>query len=335
MITMTEIARLTGVSQPTVSRVLSGNTAVNPEVRERVLSCAREHHFQPNVIARSLAGSKTMLIGVVLTDISNSFFADLEKYLEEAAKKEGYSLILFNSDYDRVREKECLDVMRRYRVDGLIIVPVEEDAPEFGQDMETLDMPAVVITRKAKGVDSVYVDHEEAGAQVGSHLLELGCSSYLFAGTAGDKKYQGFVKALQEREPDFEKRLTRIESKDPQEIERILKRHFAEHPGKAGIFAYNDRRAVQLHGILQKLGIRMPEEASLVGFDNTVTCQYLYPQLSSVSQPNREMAMKAVERLLFRIANPGEAKTEDISMEASLIVRESSRRETEGGTRIR
>ena len=97
---MTEIAKLTGVSQPTVSRVLNGNQAVNPEVRERVLACAREHNFQPNVIARSLAGSRTMLIGLVFTDISNSFFADLEKYLEQEAKKNGYSVILFNSDYD-------------------------------------------------------------------------------------------------------------------------------------------------------------------------------------------------------------------------------------------
>ena len=106
---------LTGVSQPTVSRVLNGNTSVKPEVREKVLACAREHNFQPNAMARGLVGSGTKLIGVVLTDISNSFFADLEKYMEQAARKKGYSLILFNSDYDREKEKHCLDVMRRYR----------------------------------------------------------------------------------------------------------------------------------------------------------------------------------------------------------------------------
>lgn len=89
MITMTEIARLTGVSQPTVSRVLNGNTSVKPEVREKVLACAREHNFQPNAMARGLVGSGTKLIGVVLTDISNSFFADLEKYMEQAARKKG------------------------------------------------------------------------------------------------------------------------------------------------------------------------------------------------------------------------------------------------------
>ena len=97
MITMAEIARLTGVSQPTVSRVLNGNKAVNPEIRERVLACAREHEFQPNVMAQSLVGSKTHLIGVVVTDIGNAFFADLVKHIEQAAGQAGYSMILFNS----------------------------------------------------------------------------------------------------------------------------------------------------------------------------------------------------------------------------------------------
>lgn len=140
MITMAEIARLTGVSQPTVSRVLNGNKAVNPEIRERVLACAREHDFQPNVMAQSLVGSKTHLIGVVVTDIGNAFFADLVKHIEQAAGKAGYSMILFNSGYDRDHEKECLDVVRRYRVDGLIVVPVEAEAsPVEGTGQKTGD----------------------------------------------------------------------------------------------------------------------------------------------------------------------------------------------------
>ncbi len=321
---MTEIAKLTGVSQPTVSRVLNGNQAVNPEVRERVLACAREHNFQPNVIARSLAGSRTMLIGLVFTDISNSFFADLEKYLEQEAKKNGYSVILFNSDYDWNKEKECLDVMRRYRVDGLILVPVEENSERFRQEMQKLDIPAVAVTRRTEGMDCVYVDHIEAGGQVGCHLQELGCESYIFAGTAGDGKYEGFLDALKKAEPDCETRLTCIETKDSEKIRRILKSHFEEHTGRTGIFAYNDRRAIQIHGILQELGVEIPQRASLVGFDNTYTCGFLYPGLSSVSQPNQEMAVKAVQRLLWKIAHPDAQEAMDEAMQARLIVRGSS-----------
>ena len=171
MITMTEIARLTGVSQPTVSRVLNGNTAVNPEIRERVLACAREHDFQPNVMAQSLVGSKTRLIGVIVTDISNSFFAELVKYIGEEARKDGYSLILFSSDYDLEKEKECLDVVKRYRVDGLIMVPVDENGAEWRGIVSRLDIPTVVITRHATGIDSFYVAHDEAGAQIAEQIL--------------------------------------------------------------------------------------------------------------------------------------------------------------------
>lgn len=324
MITMTEIARMTGVSQPTVSRVLNGNQAVNPEIRERVLACAREHNFQPNVIARSLAGNKTMLLGIVFTDISNSFFSDLEMYLEQEAKKSGYSVIVFNSGYDWNREKECLDVIRRYRVDGLIIVPVEENSERFQNEMQNLDIPAVALTRRTEAMDCVYVDHVEAGIQVGRHLQEQGCESYIFVGTENDGKYEGFVKALRERVTDLDRYFTKIETKDSEELSRILKKHFENFPGKTGIFAYNDRRAVQIHGVLQKLGIEIPKQASLVGFDNTYICDFLYPSLTSVAQSNAEMAARAVRRLLEKINNPRDMQSWNESIQARLVIRQSS-----------
>ena len=126
MITMTEIARLTKVSQPTVSRVLNGNMNVAPDIRERVLACAREHNYQPNILAKGLQGSKTHLLGVLLTDISNGFFADVAKAIETEARKQGYSIILFNSNYNTDSEREYLDVMCRYRVDGILAVPIRE-----------------------------------------------------------------------------------------------------------------------------------------------------------------------------------------------------------------
>ena len=156
MITMTEIAKLTGVSQPTVSRVLNGNQAVNPEVRERVVACAKEHGYQPNVMAQSLAGSRTHLIGVILTDISNAFFADLVKYIEQEAGERGYRLILFNTGYDTDHEQECLEIVQRYRVDGLVVVPAQAQSRRWKEQLHSLPIPAVVITRRAKGLDSVF-----------------------------------------------------------------------------------------------------------------------------------------------------------------------------------
>jgi len=321
---MTEIAKLTGVSQPTVSRVLNGSQSVNPQIRERVLKCAREHDFQPNSIAQSLVGSKTHLIGVLVTDISYSFFADLVKYTGEEAEKEGYSLILFNSNYDRKHERYCLNVLRKYRVDGLIIVPVEEKSPEWKRMIDRLDMPTVVITRKAEGLDCVYLDHVEAGRQVGRHLLEEDCNNYVFFGNPTSRKYQGFLESLIEQEIDIDKNLTIITSKDRELINSSLTEHFEKHPERTGIFAYNDKRAFQIMGILQQMGVLIPQRAGLVGFDNTYICDYLYPKLSSVAQPNREMAELAIHRLLYKINHPQDKKVEDKPLKAELKCRGSS-----------
>lgn len=327
MITMTEIARLTGVSQPTVSRVLNGNQAVNPEIRERVLACAREHDFQPNVMAQSLVGSRTHLIGVVLTDISNSFFADLVKYLEREARASGYSLILFNTNYDPEHEKESLDVVRRYRVDGLVAVPVDERASDWNRLIGKLDIPTVVITKQVRGMDSVYVSHEEAGAQVGEHFREEGFEEYIFFGNTEDVKYQGFAKALKERDPEFGQHLTVISSKKEQKIQAALEQYYSRKRRRTGIFAYNDRRAVQMLGILQRMGVKVPEQAGLVGFDNTYMCEFLYPRLSSVAQPNEEMASIAMRRLLYKIDHPEDDRTENHPLQATLVKRDSSVRQ--------
>ena len=327
MITMTEIARLTGVSQPTVSRVLNGNQAVNPEIRERVLACAREHDFQPNVMAQSLVGSRTHLIGVVLTDISNSFFADLVKYLEREARASGYSLIRFNTNYDPEHEKESLDVVRRYRVDGLVAVPVDERASDWNRLIGKLDIPTVVITKQVRGMDSVYVSHEEAGAQVGEHFREEGFEEYIFFGNTEDVKYQGFAKALKERDPEFGQHLTVISSKKEQKIQAALEQYYSRKRRRTGIFAYNDRRAVQMLGILQRMGVKVPEQAGLVGFDNTYMCEFLYPRLSSVAQPNEEMASIAMRRLLYKIDHPEDDRTEDHPLQATLVKRDSSVRQ--------
>ena len=324
MITMAEIARLTGVSQPTVSRVLNGNKAVNPEIREKVLACAKEHDFQPNVMAQSLVGSRTRLIGVIVTDIGNAFFADLVKYIEQEAGKAGYSIILFNSGYDAEHEKKCLDVVRRYRVDGLILVPVDENAALWRGMVRKLEIPTAVITRKASGVDSYYLAHAEAGALAGRHLEEQGYEEFLFLGNTKDAKYQGFVDALAKIRPDFGEHLTVVTTKKTEEVRTAFEEHFRKTDRSTGIFAYNDRRAIQASGILQQMGIRISEQAGIIGFDNTYICEYLYPRLSSIAQPIEEMAALTVQRILYRLEHPEDHSIVDHPLHAELICRESS-----------
>lgn len=189
---MTEIARLAQVSQPTVSRVLNGSTTVSPEIRERVLAFAQAHDYQFNALAKGLQGSKTNLLGVILKDISNGFFADLAKAIEARAKERGYSIILFNSDHNPQQQRENMDMVRRYRVDGMLITPTLRTPALWRECVNKLEIPTIVITQQVEGVDSVDLDHEEAARQVAHHLAEKDYQRFLFIGKPIDIKYKVF-----------------------------------------------------------------------------------------------------------------------------------------------
>ncbi len=322
MITMTEIAKLTNVSQPTVSRVLNGNMNVAPDIRERVLACAKEHHYQPNALAKGLQGSKTHLLGVLLTDVSNGFFADVAKALETEARKHGYSIILFNSNYNTDSEREYLDVVRRYRVDGVLAVPMRETSDIWQGYAENLEIPVVAVTRQTKGLDSVYVDHAKAGELVAKHLIHQGYERYLFIGKDYDLKYVGFCHALSQW--GQAESVSNIVYQDDTQMKAALRTYLPFRKQRLGIFAGNDIYALRILSFLQELQFTVPAEAGVIGFDDTMMSRYLNPRLSSVSQPIERMAAEAVSRLLYRIEHPGKHPLWDCPLQASLVPRQSS-----------
>ncbi len=322
MITMTEIAKLTQVSQPTVSRVLNGSKTVSADIRERVLACAREHNYQFNALAKSLQGGKTQLLGVLLTDVSNSFFADLAKQVEAKARELGYSIILFNSDYSSAREQEYLDVVRRYRVDGVLAVPVLEGGSLWPGCAQRLDVPVVALTRQVEGLDCVYLDHVEAAAQVARHMTQRGYRRFLFIGQDGCPKCEGFRQELAAR--GLASQLTVLEGQDDEQLKKELRSH-CQRPGpRTGIFANNDVCALRVLSILRALGIAVPGRVGVMGFDDTYMGRYLHPALSSVSQPIEQIAQQAVSRLAYRIDNPGPAAPLNLALPAALVLREST-----------
>lgn len=322
MITMAEIARLTHVSQPTVSRVLNGNPKVSPEIRERVLACAREHDYQLNALAKGLKGSPTHLLGVLVTDIANGFFADLTKEIEICARERGYSIILFNSDYNPANEQEYLDVVRRYRVDGVLAVPIRETSAEWYNYVQRLDVPVVTITRRAEGLDSFYVDHPTAGARVAAYLAEQGYRRFLFIGKEYDGKYVGFRQWLEEHE--LGEAVTNRVLGGHDEFRRELACWLADRQGRAAVFAGNDIYALQTLDILRELKVPVPDEVGVMGFDDTFMGQFLNPRLSTVRQPTGQMAREAVTFLLDRIEHGDDQPPRLRDFPVELVIREST-----------
>lgn len=322
MITMAEIARLAHVSQPTVSRVLNGNPKVSPEIRERVLACAREHDYQLNALAKGLKGSPTHLLGVLVTDIANGFFADLTKQIEICARERGYSIILFNSDYNPDNEQEYLDVVRRYRVDGVLAVPIRETSPQWYDYVKRLDVPVVTITRRATGLDSFYVDHPTAGGQVAAYLADRGYRRFLFIGKEYDGKYVGFRQWLAEH--GLGDVVTHQVLQNHDQFRQALEQWLAESDLRAAVFAGNDIYALQVLDILRELQISVPAQVGVMGFDDTFMGQYLNPRLSTVRQPTAQMARQAVNWLLDRIEHADASLPVQRAFSTELVLREST-----------
>lgn len=325
MITMTEIAKLTGVSQATVSRVLNGNTSVNTEVKRRVLDCANEHNYQPNIMAQSLVGNRTFLLGMVVTDISNPFFAELVKVIESEAAQRGYTLMLFNTNYDKKREKKYLDILKRYRADGVLLVPAAEEE-SYIEELKQIEIPMVSVTLDLKTIDSIYISHFEAGAKVANHLLGMGFDSFIFVGGDRDEKEKGFTNELRKKGIDTDKHYFSIWDKPGINLKEILfgRLKEEEQSGGIGIFANNDVQALKVLEALKELKVNIPQDVALVGFDNTFICKIASPTLTSVAQPIEEIGRLGVERMVELIQKENLDQCIRYQLDTRLITRAST-----------
>ncbi|MDF2512020.1 MAG: transcriptional regulator [Herbinix sp.] len=325
MITMTEIAKLTGVSQATVSRVLNGNISVNTEVKKKVLDCAKEHNYQPNIMAQSLVGIQTFILGMVVTDISNPFFAELVKVIESEAATRGYTLMLFNTNYDKEREKKYLDILKRYRADGVLLVPVS-DEESYVEELKKINIPMVSVTLDLKTIDSVYISHYDAGAKVANHLLGMGFDSFIFVGGGEDEKEKGFINELRKNGIDTDKyHFTILEKLGVDYKKTLIKRLQEEEQSDGiGIFANNDVEALKVLEVLKELKINVPQDVALVGFDNTFICKIASPTLTSVAQPIEEIGRLGVERIVELIRKENQDQCVRYQLDTRLITRAST-----------
>jgi len=320
---MSEIARLTGVSQPTVSRVLNGNTSVNPEIAKKVMACVEEHNYQPNMIARSLNGSRTYLLAAIVPDIANPFFADLIKVIEQEAAKAGYSILIFNSDRDTRREERYLGLLQQYRVDGVLAAPVHA----YGESIKpffSLPIPWMVLTNRVENANSVYVSHRKAGKLVAEHLQQIGVDKYIFIGERRDQKFVGFEEGLRMKGVDTHEDLLVFWEQDREKMLELLTGYLTELPGRAGIFALNDMEALPVMNALLAAGIGIPSKAALVGFDNTFVSRKVIPSMTTVRQPLEEMGRYAIQEILKQISRKECGTFRYKEFEAELIVRASS-----------
>lgn len=332
--TIRDAALKAGVSISTVSRVMTGAVAVDPVTAGRVRAAVDAIGYRPDLLARSFRKRVTHTIGLLLPDNSNPFFAEIARAIEDAGFEQDYSVILCNSDLSRVKQEAYVDVLLAKRVDGLILVSSGLIPSADNQDAVSriLDAgaPCVVVDRDLgeAAIDQVLVDNHLGGYLAGEHLVRLGhreiaCIVGPSDLTPSAGRIAGFRGALTDAGLDIHPgALVRGDGRYEGGV--LAARDLIERgvPFSA-VFAFNDQMATGAVAAFQRQGLRLPEDVSVVGFDDIPRASAMFPALTTVAQPIAEMGVLGVQLLLNRIARP-DAPFERIQLPTRLVIREST-----------
>lgn len=294
MASIIDVARKARVSLGTASNVLNGDPRVGRELRKRVLAAIKALDYAPNALARGLRSQRTHTLGLVIPDVTNPFFGELAKRVGEAADAIGCSVILGNSDDRREVEQTHLRMLASRRIDGLVLVPTPKT-----RDLDPLpNIPCVVIDRPLRGWPSVASDHR-AGAQAAvQHLVELGhrrigCiagPNDLAVARERQKGYRAVVETVLKGRIDDYIYVGRFDYDSGYDGAMQLLR--GARP--TAIFASSDQQAIGALRAAADLGLRVPDDLSVVGFDAIPLAQHVTPRLTTVAQPIAAIAEKAV-----------------------------------------
>jgi len=332
MPTIADVAKRTNVSVATVSRVISGTKYVSPELRECVLKAMEELNYRPNLIASSLRKRETLTIGLIVPDTANPFFGELAKGVEDFGFKHGYSVILCNSSYDLDRERSYVEVLIAKRVDGLIFIPSGARTDHVHELLsEEMNGRVVIVDRYTPELetDSVVADNYTGGCLAARHLLALGherigCIMRPRYLAHVEDRIRGFRETLQKEGIDIPKALCVRGGFSFTDGVRSARELLSRKDRPTAIFAYNDIMAIGVLRAAREIGLRVPDELAVVGFDNIPLASYVTPQLTTIDQPKYRMGELAAETILRRLKGDLTGGPIRQELEVRLIVRESS-----------
>ncbi|MGN1402634.1 MAG: catabolite control protein A [Bacillus sp. (in: firmicutes)] len=307
-ITIYDVAREANVSMATVSRVVNGNPNVKPTTRKKVMEVIDRLGYRPNAVARGLASKKTTTVGLIIPDISNIFFAELARGIEDIATMYKYNIILSNSDENRDKELHLLNTMLGKQVDGLIFMGADITDSHI-QEFKKSPVPVVLAgsLEETGEIPSVNINYEDAAYDSTVRFIEAGHKKIAlvignFAEPINKKKITGYKKALAEHGIDFDEELV-VEGDYSYDsgLEAIRKlNESAKLP--TAILVGSDEAAVGVVHASQDAGYRVPDDVEVISFDNTKLTLMVRPQLTTIVQPLYDIGAVAM-RLLTKLMN--------------------------------
>jgi LacI family transcriptional regulator len=329
MATMKDIARLAKVSTSTVSHVINKSRYVSDEVAERVNSAAQSLNYSPSALARSLKINRTHTIGMLVTTSTNPFFGEVVKGVERSCYLQGYSLILCNTEGDNQRMKASINTLLQKRVDGLLLMCSTIEGERLDVFERYPDIPVVVMDWGPIlfASDKIQDNSLQGGYIATKHLIdcghrEIGCITGPLVRHQAQMRYEGYKRAMTEIgltinpnwvvEGDFE----------CDGGYQAFNHLYASGPLPSAIFAANDMMAMGVLHAAHEKGIHIPEDISLMGYDDIHIAQYMTPALTTIHQPKYRLGKAAVETLLKKLEK-NHVEPQVVELDPTLVVRNS------------
>lgn len=305
-ITMDEIAKLAGVSKATVSRVLNDSECgVGEQTRVRVKKIAEELGYSVEQTEKKKNVSFTRYIALILPDITNPFFADLAKSVEQSLRRKGYSLVLANTDFSEDNEAAQIRELMVKRLEGILLVPSGIRAREEHNLPRRYQIPMVLMDRKLEGISDipgVYSNNEYASVISCEHLIRKGARDIVFISgplnvSTSIERFEGYKAVLAQHSIPFRPEMCRHGSYTVESGYNAVLELERSGISYSAILAANDLMALGALKAVREFGYRVPEDVQIIGFDNIEFSQYCEPSLSTMQQPTFDMGAKAVELL--------------------------------------
>ncbi|WP_211746443.1 LacI family DNA-binding transcriptional regulator [Paenibacillus sp. Marseille-Q4541] len=303
--TIKDVAKAANVSVATVSRVLHNLSGYSEKTKKKVLDTIEELGYQPNAIARGLVNKRTQTIGVLFPNVSSSFSSELLHGIEEVAHEQEFSIIVCNTVADGIRTMKYLQVLREKQVDGIIFTS-ELLRDEYYRIIEEMKIPVVLVNTYSQKYQIPYVktDDRQAAYQATDYLIQKGHRDIaMIAGTksdiiAGIPRVEGYKQALTDNHIDIDESKIVYGDFQLQSGRDAMETLLANETRITAVFAASDEMAIGAMGVAYEKGIKIPEELSIMGYDDLSLAQMVYPPLTTVHQPLKEMGRIATENLI-------------------------------------
>lgn len=321
-----EVAEYCGVSLSTVSRTMTGSARVAPETRKKVLQAVKKLNYKPNMTAQMLKSGSAHLIGLIIPDIVNPYYPQIVKTLEDMAMLAGYSIILCDAQGDEEREKNYFEVLQRLCVDGILYVPSTENIEFVRQYAERMAM--VVINRTFDiNAPCININNEEATYQATRYLIERGHRKVSLFMNNTHRQYNverlsGCVKAFEEAGITEYKQFV-IQNADEEDVYQNTMKIMRQKERPTAIFIFNDSMAQSVYRGIWDCGLKIPEDVSVMGFDDIPTSQYMAPPLTTVRHATYDTLKVIFNNLMYQIQTREFGEGSVTYYKAKLVERES------------